>query len=115
MKFNVPFFLRIGTLGALTLLAACGKYGELEPQPGAKPAPVAFGRDKPESPDQLLTPPAQARPGRSVEILSRSVRREDDPFDLPPGSQPEVDASNAANSAQPDETAAAPGDEDEPK
>ena len=97
--------LKIASLASLVLLAACGKYGELEPQPGTKPAPVAYGQQKAASADDLLEPTAQARPGRSVELLLRSDRREDDAFDLPPGSAPEVDASNAAS-----EDPAAPDD-----
>jgi hypothetical protein len=37
----------------------------------------------------LTTPSAQARPGRSDELLKRSERRADDPFDIAPGEQPQ--------------------------
>jgi len=83
------------TLASLVILAACGKYGELEPKTGAKAIPAAYGQEEAAAADDLLTASAQARPGRSVELLRRSERREDDPFDLPPGSAPEVEASNA--------------------
>jgi hypothetical protein len=35
--------------------------------------------------DSLMTPSIQTRPGRSDELMKRSERRTDDPFDLPPG------------------------------
>jgi hypothetical protein len=84
---------------ALLLFAAlcgCGKYGELEPRPGAKPIPVAYGSDKPATADELVTPSPQERPGRSAELLRRSERRAVDPFDLPPGGQPEADPTMPA-------------------
>ncbi|MFC4291192.1 hypothetical protein ACFOWX_02060 [Sphingorhabdus arenilitoris] len=115
MKLALPLTPRLCAFAALLVLAGCGKYGELEPQPGSKSLPVAYGQEKAETPDELLTPSPQARPGRSAEILSRSQRREDDPFDLPPGSEPEVDGPSAGDTAEPKETVAQPGSEDEPK
>jgi hypothetical protein len=69
-------------------LGSCGKIGNLEPKAGSQPIPTAYGSDKPAAADTLATPNAQARPGRSVELLRRSERREDDPFELPPGKEP---------------------------
>lgn len=69
----------------LTLaLAACGGRVALAPKAG-NTLPV-----KPETasavptPDQLLMPDIQARPGRSDDQLKRSEERQDDKFDLPP-------------------------------
>jgi predicted small lipoprotein YifL len=88
---------RTAALASLAILAACGKYGELEPKSGSKAVPVAYGQEKSETPDELLKPAVQARPGRSVELLRRSQRRQDDEFDLPPGTQPKVDEEEALN------------------
>ena len=68
----------------LALLAACGNMEPLQPRAGegmpAKPATAA----RAPTTDELLTPPAQARPDRQDDGLRRSEEREDDPFDLPP-------------------------------
>jgi hypothetical protein len=98
--------IKICALMSVTLLCACGKVGQLEPRIGAKPIPVAYGNEKPANSDELNTASAQQRPGRSVELLRRSVRRADDPFDLPPGSQPETANADAARGAA--ETATTP-------
>lgn len=66
-------------------LAGCGKFGPLEPRTGAAPAPLAYGQKEASKTDSFTTPAIQARPGRSDELLRRSERRRDDPFDLPPG------------------------------
>ncbi|MBP7952099.1 MAG: hypothetical protein KAZ17_01305 [Sphingorhabdus sp.] len=98
---------------ALILMAAvsaCGKYGELEPQPGSKGVPTAYGQEKPETSDVLLTPSAQARPGRNVELLRRSQRRQDDEFDLAPGTEPnKAEKSGEKSAEQPTEEPTAPG------
>jgi hypothetical protein len=68
----------------LTALSACGVRTDLKPKAG-QPLPVAaYGRDMPATPGQLLQPPSQAVPERSVELRRRSEERTDDPFDLPP-------------------------------
>ena len=69
-------------------LTACGKVGDLEPRTGQSLPPKAYGQKETSSAEALSTPPIQARPGRSDELLRRSERREDDPFDLPPGKEP---------------------------
>jgi predicted small lipoprotein YifL len=75
--------------GVITLaaLAACGKVGPLEPKPGQAPPAKAYGQAKVPGSEALMTPSEQARPGRSDELMRRSERRVDDPFDLPPGSE----------------------------
>ena len=83
-------------------LSACGKYGALETPEGQALPPLAYGQNAEEEKDpavgqtaeELTAPSAQARPGRSVELLSRSERRGKDPFDLAPGSEPETEDSD---------------------
>ena len=74
----------LALLCAIAALGACGSRKALVAKPGMEPVPVARGADKPETPDQLVTPSTQARPDRSAEQLRRSQEREPDPFDLPP-------------------------------
>ena len=69
-------------------IAACGKVGDIEPRSAQSVPPVAYGATEAEGSEQLLTPSVQARPGRSDELLRRSEKREPDPFDLPPGTDP---------------------------
>ena len=87
-------------------LAACGRAGELRQTPG-QPGPI-----KPKmavtapTPEQLMTPPAIARPVRVDEILRRSEPRRPDRFDLPPPSgadapaEPEGDGSASPKNEQ---------------
>jgi len=74
---------------AITLslaMSACGGRVKLKPQQGAS-LPV-----KPEEAatqltvDEMLTPPSQARPKRSDELITRSQERREDKFDIPPKS-----------------------------
>ncbi len=76
--------VKITAILMLLALAGCGKFGPLEPRAGASSAPLAYGQDKPAETDAFTTAPVQARPGRSDELLRRSERRSEDPFDLPP-------------------------------
>lgn len=69
-------------------LAACGKVGDLEPRTGNAMPPQAYGQKTEQTAEALSTPSVQARPGRTDELLKRSERREDDPFDVPPGEEP---------------------------
>ena len=78
----------VGALVVALSLAACGKVGDLEPRTGQGLPPKAYGQTSEQSAEALSTPSVQARPGRSDELLRRSERREDDPFDLPPGVDP---------------------------
>jgi hypothetical protein len=50
--------------------------------------PKAYGQTTEQTAKILTTPSVQARPGRTDELLKRSERREDDPFDIPPGQEP---------------------------
>ncbi len=66
-------------------LAACGKVGDLEPHAGQTMPAKAYGQTEAASAEALTAPSVQARPGRSDELMRRSERRQDDPFDVPPG------------------------------
>ena len=64
-------------------LAACGNMEPLQPKAGqGMPVKPAMAARAPTT-EELLTPPANARPARQDD-LRRSEEREDDPFDLPP-------------------------------
>jgi hypothetical protein len=75
-------------IGMAVSATACGKVGDLEPRSGNALPPQAYGQTTTQSAGVLTTPSAQARPGRSDELLKRSERRADDPFDVAPGEQP---------------------------
>ena len=81
-KPPLVFALCVVTFG----LAACGKMADLKPAEG-HPLPVKplMARATP-TPDQLLTPPANADPNRVDELMKKSTPRQADPFDLPPPS-----------------------------
>lgn len=74
--------------GIALAATACGKVGDLEPRAGNALPPVAYGQTAEQSAGALTTPSVQARPGRTDELLKRSERREDDPFDIAPGEKP---------------------------
>ncbi len=90
----------ICALAVALSLAACGKVGDLEPRTGQSLPPKAYGQTSTPSAEALSTPSVQARPGRSDELLRRSERREDDPFDLAPGEEP-VPLPNADTTKKP--------------
>ena len=69
---------------AAAALAACGSKAALEPPPGSALPVAAYGQDHRPTAEELLQPPEQAAPERSVELRRRSEEREDDPFDIPP-------------------------------
>jgi hypothetical protein len=71
-------------VGLLAALAACGSRRDLSLAPGQQLPPAPYGRDLKPTPDELLATPPLAIPQRSVELRTRSERRDDDPFDLPP-------------------------------
>lgn len=72
------------TAGFALMLTACAQTEALNP-PTGKQLPVApSGSEYRPTAEDLLKPPAQAAPERSVELQKRSQPREDDPFDLPP-------------------------------
>jgi hypothetical protein len=68
----------------ILLLAACGKKQSLEPASGHSLPMKPEGAPIQPNSDALLNVPADYRPGRSDELLQRSVTRPDDRFDLPP-------------------------------
>lgn len=85
---------------ALTALAGCGKVGPLEPRTGSSGPAKALGQSEVPDAETLLKPSVQARPGRSDELMRRSEKRNEDPFDLPPVSEaPEEQTQSAADSA----------------
>ncbi|OYY68911.1 MAG: hypothetical protein B7Y00_04365 [Sphingomonadales bacterium 17-56-6] len=67
---------------------ACGKVGDLDPRTGNSMPPAAYGQRTAQTAEILSTSSVQARPDRTDELLKRSDRREDDPFDVPPGEEP---------------------------
>lgn len=83
-------------IASIAALAACGKVGPLEPKMGQAPPAKAYGQTEVPNSEKLVTASEQARPGRSDELMRRSERRTDDPFDLPPGTEPKPDAEKPA-------------------
>ena len=75
-------------IGVAMCVVGCGKVGDLEPRTGNALPPQAYGQTIGQTAKVLTTPSVQARPGRTDELLKRSERREDDPFDVPPGEEP---------------------------
>lgn len=76
-------------LAALALaLASCGGRQPLKPVQGQRLPAVPVGAATAPTAAQLTTPTIQARPERNVELLTQSRVRGDDPFDLPPESDP---------------------------
>jgi hypothetical protein len=90
--------LPIAGLVLLLALAACGLRKPLAPAQGqAMPrAPAMASRAM--TTDELITPPAIARPERLDELLQRSEERQDDRFDLPPGDIPAASGNVPADS-----------------
>ncbi|MFN3452491.1 MAG: hypothetical protein ACK4ZE_10080 [Sphingorhabdus sp.] len=75
-------------IGVAMCVVGCGKVGDLEPRTGNTLPPQAYGQTIEQTAKVLTTPSVQARPGRTDELLKRSERREDDPFDVAPGEEP---------------------------
>lgn len=71
-------------LATALALTACGSRGDLKLEEGKTLPPAPYGARETPTPDRLLEPAPETRPGRSDEILTESQEREDDPFDLPP-------------------------------
>lgn len=101
MKQRIPLVIL-----ALLSLAACGRAGDLSPATGQALPQPAYGQEERQSAPSLITASSQARPGRSDELLRRSVRREADPFDLPPGSDTNAEYKAYGESAPKDNSAA---------
>lgn len=79
--------LMIAALGTLTLLGAlsgCGNRRVLTPLAGHALPREPYGSTYRPNADQLLKPPVEAKPERTVDARLRSEERADDPFDLPP-------------------------------
>jgi len=70
--------------GLLVSLAACGSRKDLAVEQGQQLPPAPYGRAVQPLPGELLDAPPLAIPERSVELRTKSEKREDDPFDLPP-------------------------------
>lgn len=80
---------KVSALILLLALAACGQRSALGLKPGQQLPPAPYGRAEKPDAAELLRPPTQAIPQRSVELRTRSEQREDDPFDLPPAEAPQ--------------------------
>ncbi len=66
------------------MLTGCGNRRVLKPLAGhTLPRPPYASNYRPNA-DQLLKPPVDTRPERTVDARVRSEERTDDPFDLPP-------------------------------
>jgi hypothetical protein len=75
---------RLAIIIGLVLIAGCGKRDDLKPRTGTSlPVKPATAMTQP-TPNDLLTPPPQAKPNRVDDPLTKSVERPDDPFHLPP-------------------------------
>lgn len=74
----------IAIVGLGLLLAGCGATRGLKPQAGEQLPPPPYGATATPTPNDLLAPETQARPGRSDELLRNSEERRSDDFDLPP-------------------------------
>lgn len=76
-------------LAALALaLASCGGRQPLKPVKNQRLPAVPVGAATAPTAAQLTKPSIQARPERNVELLVQSKERGDDPFDVPPESDP---------------------------
>ncbi|HTK70883.1 MAG TPA: hypothetical protein VL331_00085 [Croceibacterium sp.] len=75
---------RLVTIVPLVLLAACAQEKDLKPVAGASLPPAPYGSDHQLTAQELLERNSQAAPQRSVELRTKSEKRTDDPFDLPP-------------------------------
>lgn len=77
--------LAIAGLTATALaLAGCGAREELKPAQGTPLPPTPYGATATPTPDDLLKPSMQTRPGRSDDLIESSDKRRSDEFDLPP-------------------------------
>ena len=75
---------KFAILGLALVVSACGGRAALVPQQ-SKAMPVKpVGATQTPTAEQLVTPETQARPKRNDEQLTKSEKRQDDKFDLPP-------------------------------
>jgi hypothetical protein len=89
--------LLIPGLLVVLALSACGLRKPLSPAQGQQMPRAPGMASRAMTTDELITPPAIARPERLDELLQRSEERHDDRFDLPPGDIPAD--SNASGDA----------------
>ena len=88
-------------IAAAVVLAGCGKVSPLRPAEGQSlPVKPAMASVTPDA-EQLLTPPAYAKPERIDELMKRSQPRRADRFDLPPpsGAAPTLPQAPEENSS----------------
>lgn len=104
---------RILAIAGVLALGSCGRQTDLEPAPGHNmPVKPLMARTAP-SVDQLLTPPAYARPDRIDELVKKSLPRPQDPFDLPPptgGAAPSLPAGTDPGAVTNNVTVLNPGE-----
>ncbi|MEO7564256.1 MAG: hypothetical protein ABIS46_03395 [Sphingomicrobium sp.] len=82
--FRLRVLASVAIAATIAATGGCGRVADLEPAAGkALPVKPLMARTTPTA-EELLTPPANARPDRIDELLKRSERRNSDPFDLPP-------------------------------
>jgi hypothetical protein len=91
--------LLIPGLAVLLVLSACGLREPLSPAQGQHMPPAAAMASRAMTTDELITPPAIARPERLDELLQKSEERHDDRFDLPPGDVP-ADSNSSGDAPQ---------------
>lgn len=89
-----------GTALVVLTLSACGKVGDLQPKVGQAMPDKAYGQSEVPGAEELSTPSVQTRPGRSDELMRRSERRRDDPFDLAPGAEADNGDAPAESTAE---------------
>jgi hypothetical protein len=103
---------RILLIAGILAVAGCGRETNLKPAPGHEmPVKPAMARTTPTF-QQLLTPPAYARPGRVDELVKKSQPRSADPFDLPPptgGAAPSLPAGSDPGAVTNNSSSATPG------
>jgi hypothetical protein len=75
---------RLLALSLMLALSACGGRQVLKPKSGQALPPKPAATVIAPTAEQLMVPDNQARPQRSDELLLKSEKRRDDPFDLPP-------------------------------
>ena len=89
-----------GTALVVLTLSACGKVGDLQPKVGQAMPDKAYGQSEVPGAEELSTPSVQTRPGRSDELMRRSERRRDYPFDLAPGAEADNGDAPAESTAE---------------
>ncbi|MDF0487062.1 hypothetical protein PX554_02875 [Sphingomonas sp. H39-1-10] len=71
-------------LAGVLALGGCGSASDLKPASNQHLPVAPYSARATPTATQLLTPPTQARPERSDELLKKSETRRGDEFDLPP-------------------------------